>query len=107
MTQKHLAHGAILGRMGPIIEAVLRRYQLEREALDKPGRAIKAICEARWVCYWAARELELPLSDTEIAVVFQQGPTAARLGRLRITAQRKRDAWLRENTDALLAELRA
>jgi chromosomal replication initiation ATPase DnaA len=107
MTHNNLAHGAIQGRMQPIIDAVLRCYQLERQALDKPGRAIRAVTEARWVCCWLAQQLDIPLSSREIAAAFGQGQTLWRTAIRQITKRRRQDTWLRENTDALLAELRA
>jgi len=93
--------------MGPIIAAVLRRYELKHEVLVAPGKARRAVTEARAVCSWLARQLELPMSDTEIASALHKGAATVSKGARRVARQRNRDRWLRETTDELLQELRS
>ena len=97
----------VLGRMSPIIEAVLKLYSIKHEALVQPGKSVRAITEARDVCCWLAKELKLPLTDDEIAASLNKGGSVTKVAVRRTNKLRLRDRWLRESTDQLLAELSA
>lgn len=92
--------------MTPIIQAVLKRYGVQREALDAPGRSTRGVSEARAICCWIAKDLT-SLTDIEIGAHFKKTRSFVPLAVRRIDRQRRKDKWLRDNTDQLLAELRA
>jgi chromosomal replication initiation ATPase DnaA len=93
--------------MRPVIDAVLKLYRLDHEALVSPYKSTLAVTEARGVCWWLAKQLDLPLNEDELGAALGKKAKAVQLAVKRIREARLSDTWLRESTDSLLAELRS
>lgn len=105
----------IQGRMGPIIDKVVVVYELTLEdfGLDGVGggdhrsRRARSISEAKDLCCWIAKELGVPLTNTEISAALNRERSTFTPGVQRCKELQKRDRWLRETAERLLSELRA
>jgi len=93
------------GLLKPIFDKVCEQYRMTFVGL-LDGRTPLPL-EARQVCCWLANKLQLRLTYTEIADVLGRSRNTAERAVEAIERQRVEDAWLREVTDRLLAELRA
>jgi chromosomal replication initiation ATPase DnaA len=94
-------------RMRPIIEGVLKLYGMTRQEMVTESKR-RGPVEARSACCWLARRLKIAVTITEMAnMLGVKSHGSVRQGIERIENLRQRDRWLREGTDALLAELSA
>ncbi len=101
--------------MGPIINRVLVVYELTSDDFgsrgvsrgDRRSRRARAVTEAKDLCSWLAKELELPLTNTEISESINRERSAFAPGVQRCKELQARDKWLRETATRLLSELRA
>lgn len=88
------------------MQAVCREFGITQDALLK-SKKLPTPVRARMVCYWLSRKLTVRLTDTEIYRALGRKRAMIQRSVDAIDAQRTDDAWLRETTDRLLAELRA
>lgn len=93
------------GQMKPIIDAVAREYKITEAAMvSKDSSGTPA--EARMVCCWLAVQL-LRLTRQEIAEVFGREKHNANAAARSIDKKRDNDAYIKQVTDKLLAELQS
>ena len=96
----------VAARMRPVIDRVAKAYGITREQLLSGGTY--EIIEAKSLCVWLAREIELPLSGDQLrSVLGYTSRSLVRQAMHRITERRRVDRTLLETSDRLVEELRA
>jgi len=71
-----------------------------------PGKSPTPL-QARYVCAWLADRLQVRLAPNEVSQVLGRSKNLMALGVVAIEKLRETDAWIKNLTDRLLAELQA
>ena len=92
--------------MEPLVIAVAREFGIAPQVIID-STMLPTPRQARQVCYWLARRLELRLTDTEIYRALGRKQGLVQRGVDQVNEQRETDEWLKNTTDRLLAELQS
>ncbi len=89
--------------MRPVVTAVTAAYEMSETAMLTSTR--RTASQARSVCAWLAVKLGYRMSQGEIAEVLGRSKTAVSNAIDMVDKLRVTDAWVKDLTDRLLAEL--